>query len=82
MTCVTLVRALSSDLFVTLADLSRAGSVSLNNFTCTLESHRQLLFLIRGCIMSPKICIVSEILHLKHKAQLPHIFIFDFEHNY
>lgn len=32
--------------------------------------------------MSPKICIVSEILHLKHKAQLPHIFIFDFEHNY
>lgn len=65
-----------------LADLSRAGSASLNNFTCTLESHRQLLFLIRGSIMSPKICIMSEILHLKHKAQLPHIFIFGFEHNY
>lgn len=25
---------------------------------------------------------MSEILHLKHKAQLPHIFIFTFEHNY
>lgn len=32
--------------------------------------------------MSPKICVVSGILHLKHKAQLRHIFIFTFEHNY
>lgn len=32
--------------------------------------------------MSPKICIVSEILHLKHKALLPLIFILGFEHNY
>lgn len=32
--------------------------------------------------MSPKIHTVSEILHLKCKAQLPHIFIFGFEHNY
>lgn len=32
--------------------------------------------------MSPKICIASEILHLKHKALLPFIFILSFEHNY
>lgn len=32
--------------------------------------------------MSPKICILSEILYLKHKALLPLIFLLGFEHNY
>lgn len=40
------------------------------------------MFLIRGSVMSPKIGVVSETLHLKHKALLPLIFILCFAHNY
>lgn len=64
------------------AGWSLQGWICFSKFACTLESHKQLLLLFRGTIKSPKTCVVSEILHLKHKAQLPHIFIFSFGQNY
>lgn len=39
-------------------------------------------FLIRGSVISPKMHILSEILHLKRKALLPLIFLLGLEDNY
>lgn len=73
-TCWYCLWELDSNFFMALANLSRDGSVS--------RDPQSALFIIRGSIMSPKIRIVSETLHLKHKTLLPLTLLLGFEHNY
>lgn len=67
-TCWCCLWELDSNFFMALANLSRNGSVS--------RDPQAALFAIRGSVMSPKIRIMSEILHLKHKALLPLTFLY------